>query len=153
MSGCSPLQPAPVVPATARGLLLTAGRRARRGAICALLAAVLVACGDDGNGDGATATTATTSTTSTTQATQRCANVGFTPNSDDVASDIVAIGLSCAEAEAVVRVVAAPLSATGPARSEGAGFTCVLTGRSTEALESATYECTSGTRRITFRRT
>lgn len=118
----------------------------------ALLTALLAACGDGGNGNGNGATS-TTSTTSATQTTQRCGNVGFTPNSDDVASDIVATGLSCAEAEAVVRVVAAPLSATGPARSEGAGFTCVLTGRSTEALESATYECTSGTRRITFRRT
>jgi hypothetical protein len=141
------------------------------------VAVLLVACGEGDDGDAgpsqtaaptttaAPGTTAAPSTTSTTiarttsttvrstQGTVRCSSVGFTPNSDNVASEIVATGLSCTEAEALVRAVGGPLGPGGPERASANGFTCVLTGRSSEGLESATYECTNGARKVTFRRT
>ena len=126
-------------------------------ALTAVLATGLVACGDEGDvGDGGPAVTAPATTATSAPATQtsvRCANVGFTPNSDDVASDIVATGPSCAEAEALVRAVGGPLGPNGQPRATSGGFTCVRTGRSTDVLESAIYECTSGPRKVTFRRT
>ena len=89
----------------------------------------------------------------TTATSTRCANVGFTPNSDNVASAIVATGLTCAEAQALVRRVGPPLGPGGPARAEADGFTCIRTGQSSAGLESATYECTNGPRKVSFTRT
>jgi hypothetical protein len=83
-----------------------------------------------------------------------CEDVGFSPASDNLASDITAYGPSCAEAEAVVREVGGPLGPiNGAARGEAGGFTCVRTGQDDIGLPSATYECTRGSHRITFVRT
>ncbi|HEX2047588.1 MAG TPA: hypothetical protein VHF27_07485 [Acidimicrobiales bacterium] len=84
-----------------------------------------------------------------------CANVGFTPNSDDVAGGIVAVGMTCAEAEGLVRTVGAQVGAGGPARVEANGFACVRTGQDDggRGLPSSTFECTSGSKRVTFVRT
>lgn len=88
-------------------------------------------------------------------ASARCQNVGFTPNSDDVAGDIMAYGLPCTEAEAVVRKVAGPFGPfSGAAQGEADGFTCRRTAqRDGPGLPSADYECTRGSQRITFSRT
>jgi hypothetical protein len=86
---------------------------------------------------------------------ETCQNVGFTPNSDNLASDIVAYGLPCAEAEAVVREVGGPLGPiNGAPTGEAQGFTCVRTSQyEGRGLPTATYECTRGDQRITFTRT
>ena len=82
-----------------------------------------------------------------------CANVGFTPNSDDVASSIVAFGMGCPEAEALVAKVARPLGFDAAATAEADGFRCVRTGQEDRYLPMAFYECTDGAKRITFTRT
>lgn len=94
-------------------------------------------------------------TASAPPATARCQDVGFTPNSDNVAADIVAYGLPCAEAEAVVRKVGGPLGPiNGAPRGEADGFTCRRTSQTEgRGLPMATYECTRGSQRITFERT
>ncbi len=86
----------------------------------------------------------------------RCSNVGFTPNSDDVAGGIIAAGMTCSEAEALVRTVGAQVrSVGGPTRVDADGFACVRTSQDDGArgLPSSTFECTSGARRVTFDRT
>lgn len=84
----------------------------------------------------------------------QCDDVVFTPNSENAAWDIVATGMSCAEAEAFVRKVGGPMGPiNGLPRVESDGFTCVRTSRSDRGLPSATYECTNGNKRITFVRT
>lgn len=95
-----------------------------------------------------------TVTKSAPPATADCDDVGFAPASDNLASDIVARGLSCEEAEAVVRKVGGPLGPiNGAARGEADGFTCVRTSQQQAGLPSAQYECTRGGQRITFLRT
>ncbi|MGI8810555.1 MAG: hypothetical protein ACR2KK_22440 [Acidimicrobiales bacterium] len=95
-----------------------------------------------------------TVTTSAPPSVGYCQDVGFTPNTDDVVADIVAYGLPCAEAEAVVRKVAKPLGPlTGAPRGEADGFTCVRTSESEgRGLPSAEYECRRGGQKITFTR-
>jgi len=83
-----------------------------------------------------------------------CVDVGFAPNTDNVAGDIVATGLSCADAEALVRKVgmqARPVG--GPSRVEVDGFVCLRTAESDRGLPSSDFECTSGSKKVTFRRT
>ena len=83
-----------------------------------------------------------------------CADVGFAPNSDNLASGIIAAGMSCAEAEALVRRVGARLVAVGgPERLESEGFVCVRTAQSDYGLPSSDYECSSGSKRVAFHRT
>lgn len=82
-----------------------------------------------------------------------CFDVGFTPNSDNVAGQIMATGLTCAEAEAFVRKVGVQArSVDGPARLEMDGFVCVRTRQSDLGLPAADYECTSGAKKVTFHR-
>jgi len=85
----------------------------------------------------------------------RCSNVGFTPNSDDVASSVVATGLSCLDAEGLVRAVGARVGATGgPDRLEQGTFVCIRTARRDgPGLTASDFECTSGTKKVTFTRT
>lgn len=95
-----------------------------------------------------------TVTESAPPVTARCTDVGFTPNSDNVASAIVAYGVSCQEAEAVVRTVGGPLGpVNGAPRGEANGFTCIRTSQEDRGLPSAEYVCTRGGQRITFTRT
>ncbi|HEV3400248.1 MAG TPA: hypothetical protein VG078_00350 [Acidimicrobiales bacterium] len=146
-------------------------------AALALAATLLGACGgdDDGEDRGASTTVATTTATvaptatatsgaSTTGAGQgsattraattlNCQTVAFTPNSEDAASSVTATGLSCAEAEAFVRVAGARTSPGGPAHLQVEGYRCVLVRSIQEPLPQAFYECTDGARRITFVRT
>ncbi len=116
------------------------------------------------NDEGAVATTTpTTPTTTSTSPTSgvvpnpsTCANQNFTPNSEDIAGNVVATGLTCAEAEAFVRKVGPLVGATGgPANISVDGFACVRTKEDdgSYGLPSSDYECTSGTRTVTFHRT
>ncbi len=105
----------------------------------------------------APATTAPTTTAGPTPGSGgRCADQNFTPNSDDIAGAIVAVGLSCAEAEEFVRKVGPLVGATGgPADIAVAGFDCVRTKADDGSLgiPSSDYECTSGAKKVTFHRT
>jgi hypothetical protein len=105
----------------------------------------------------ATAVPATTTTVaSTTTTAPACANVSFSSNSTDRASEIRATGLSCAEAEALVAKVGPQVSGDGgPARVEADGFACVRTSARSgdHGPPSSIFECTSGARKVTFVRT
>jgi hypothetical protein len=132
---------------------------------------VLGACGDDGEESEVGAATTTTSVvpatttaplptttttrrataTSTTAAVTRdCETVGFTPNTEDAASSIKATGLSCAEAEAFVRVAGRQTSVGGPAQLDVEGYRCVQVRTVEDPLPQALYECTNGPRKVTF---
>ena len=89
-----------------------------------------------------------------TTSAARCANVGFTANSDDGATSIVTANLTCAEAEALVRKVGPRVTTSNSARVEVDGFTCVLTGQIDDplTLPRAFFRCTSGTKTVTFTR-
>ena len=81
----------------------------------------------------------------------RCNDIGFAPNSDNLATNIVAKGVTCPEAEALVRKVGPPLGPiNGAERAEADGWVCVRTSQDLSGLPTATYECTSGNRTITF---
>lgn len=111
---------------------------------------------------GTTATTATTTTTSpprpTTSTTapdpspEQCGSVAFTPDSEDAASEITAVGLSCDEAEAFVRVAGGLTSSGGPPELEVDGYRCVRTRSEEDPLPRSFYECTNGALRVTFAR-
>lgn len=123
-----------------------------------------IACGVVGGGPVTTATTAvavatttttratgaTTTTARASGATQNCQTIGFTPNSEDAASSVTATGLTCAEAEAFVRVAGRQTSSGGPAQVEVQGYRCVRTRTVQDPLPQAFYECTSGTKKVTF---
>jgi hypothetical protein len=84
-----------------------------------------------------------------------CVQVAFAPNSDNAASNIVASGMDCIEAEALVRKAGALVGAvSAPARLEVDGFVCVRTAQNDgRGLPSADYSCTSGSKKVTFVRT
>ncbi|MDQ4132093.1 MAG: hypothetical protein M3179_02550 [Actinomycetota bacterium] len=89
-------------------------------------------------------------TTTAAPRTLDCGTVAFTPQSEDAASQIKATGLSCAEAQSVVRVVGEQTSAGGPAALDAQGYHCVRTGGQEDPLPQAFYECTKGSQKITF---
>ena len=104
-------------------------------------------------GQGATTTRQGATTTVRAAATLDCQTVGFTPNSEDAASSIKATGLTCAEAEAFVRVAGPRTSSGGPAQLDVDGYRCVRVRSVQEPLPQAFYECTSGAKKVTFVRT
>lgn len=83
-----------------------------------------------------------------------CFDVGFAPNSDNVAGQIVATGMDCAEAEGLVSKAGVhAVAVSGPARLEVDGFVCVKTAQyDGRGLPSADYACTSGPKKVTFNR-
>lgn len=85
-----------------------------------------------------------------------CVSVGFTPFSDDVASSILAAGVGCVEAEALVRKVGAQVSSSGgPSRVEVDDWVCrrVRENHPAVGLDSSDFECVSGAKQVSFRRT
>ena len=142
------------------------------GKAAGLVAVVALAtgCGQAGEEDGTTTTESTSATTTvvetTTTSTTRpastattasamtadCGTVGFTPASEDAASQIRATGVGCAEARAFVTAVGPRTSSEGPAQLEVQGYRCVRTRAVQDPLPVASYECTSGAKRITFDR-
>ncbi|MGI8809882.1 MAG: hypothetical protein ACR2KK_18980 [Acidimicrobiales bacterium] len=84
-----------------------------------------------------------------------CTDVAFSPNSENLASDIVANGVGCVEAEALVRKVGAQVrSVGGPSRVEADGYVCVRTSENDpdRGLPSSDFECVSGAKKVTFTR-
>ncbi len=145
----------------------------RTATVVAAMLLVLGACGNDGDETEGAGTTTTTTvvpsttvtpvappTSTTTRArvttttapavTRECKTVGFTPNSEDAASSIKATGLSCAEAEAFVRIAGRRTSAGGPGQLDVEGYHCVQVRAVQEPLPQAFYECTNGPRKVTF---
>jgi Cu-Zn family superoxide dismutase len=111
---------------------------------------------------GATTTTARGATTTSTRqgasttmraaGTLSCQTIPFTPNSEDAASSVTATGLPCSEAEAFVRIAGQRTSSGGPAQVDVEGYRCVRVRSVQDPLPQAFYECTSGTRKVTFTR-
>ena len=88
-----------------------------------------------------------------TAAPTRCPPVGFTPNSDDVAADITATGVDCAEATALVRRVRERHDpVTGRRFFRLPPYTCRGIRQDT-ALESTAYRCDDAARRVTWSKT
>ena len=103
---------------------------------------------------GSTTTTRAGSTTTARAAgTLDCQTIGFTPNSEDAASSVKATGLSCAEAEAFVRIAGRQTSSGGPPQVDVEGYRCVRVRSTQEPIPQAFYECTSGNKKVTFTRT
>lgn len=141
-------------------------RMRRTALLLAVLALAFAACGDDDDEEVSAASTTTTAaagttttgagggaTTETTGGApdgSRCGTVGFTPNSEDAASDITATGLSCDEARAFVEVAGTRTSAGGPQQVTVDGYRCVATHTERDPLPQALYECENGDRRVTF---
>lgn len=117
-----------------------------------VLGLVLTSCGTEPESEPAGGTTTTTlAETTTTQAvTLRCQMVGFTPNSEDAAGEVMATGLSCAEAEAFVRIAGARTSSGGPQELDVSGYHCVRTRSEQDPLPQSFYECTNGPKKVTF---
>lgn len=102
---------------------------------------------------GSTTTTRAGSTTTARAAgTLDCQTIAFTPNSEDAASSVKATGLTCAEAEAFVRIAGRQTSSGGPAQVTVEGYRCVRVRSVQDPLPQAFYECTSGTKKVTFTR-
>ena len=91
-----------------------------------------------------------TNTSPAPPATLRCGMVGFTPNSEDAASEITATGIACDDAEAFVRVAGERTSSGGPDRLDVSGYRCVRTGSEQDPLPLSRYECTNGDKKVTF---
>jgi hypothetical protein len=82
-----------------------------------------------------------------------CAAVNF-GGGENVAAQIFADGLPCAEAESFIRDNAAPWGPVqGPAHIDADGFSCERTGSSDRFLPRANYRCTRGAETIWFNRT
>lgn len=75
-----------------------------------------------------------------------CGKIAFTPNSDDIASEITARGVTCRTARRFVRAVG------GHAPKRYRGYACTKRARDT-ALASWRYRCVDGGRRISWVKT
>ena len=132
--------------------------------VVAVAAAGLAGCGDaDGDADPNAADVTTsaseptktsasgpTTTTAANDTPATCESVPFTPNSEDIASDVRAVGISCDEAEAFVRRAGARTSSGGPADLDVDGYRCVRTRTEEDPLPRSFYECSSGSKRVSF---
>lgn len=144
-------------------------RRAAAGAVVGAAALVPAACGDDDEPAAAPPTTTSTTATSTTTApttattttipmtttpaaTRECGQVGFTPNSEDVAGDITATGVTCDEARSFVEVAGRRTSSGGPPSLDVDGWRCVVTHATDDPLPRSDYRCTRGRATVTFGR-
>jgi len=99
--------------------------------------------------DGAVSTKTADYTVDPAAAT-KCESVGFTPNSEDAASEIEATGLPCDEARQFVRRAGAQTSSGGPDQVTVDGYNCVRTSYKDEPLPRSAYECKNGAKRVTF---
>jgi len=102
--------------------------------------------------EATTPTGAGATTTVRAAGTLDCRTIAFTPKSEDAASSVKATGLPCAEAEAFVRIAGQRTSSGGPAQVDVEGYRCVRVRSVQDPLPQAFYECTSGTKRVTFTR-
>ncbi len=110
---------------------------ATRLAACAAVAAVLFAVAGPAAPGHALETQA---------AAKRCADVPFTPNSDDVAANVRATRVSCRTARAFIR------SSHGHPGRRHRGFTCTATPVEGAALPQTRYRCVRGSQRLRWDR-
>lgn len=90
----------------------------------------------------------------TVPVTVECPDIGFTPNSDDVAGNIKATGATCDEASALVREVRRTHNAySGPRALERGGFTCSVVVTDSLELPYSTYTCVTGAKRVMWEKT
>jgi ABC-type phosphate transport system substrate-binding protein len=135
-------------------------------------ALVLTACGggEQTTSAGAQATQATAAVTSAAPTTAvtlppsttvapttapACPDVSFSSNPEDVATGIQGTGVSCADAQALVRSVGPQIASTdSPVQVASNGYTCARTslrsGDHGPAL--ATFDCTNGPMKVDFTR-
>ena len=125
--------------------------------VVAFVGLALGACGDDDDEPSVpteptlmTTTTILAAPTTASARTRQCESVGFTPNSEDAASDITATGLSCEEARAFVMVAGRQTSSGGPRQVEVQDYDCQRTRFEQEPLPRSFYECANGSRKVTF---
>lgn len=84
----------------------------------------------------------------------KCPQIGFTPNSDDVAGEITATGLDCGEAGALVRRTREEHGALGsPRYFRLPPFTCRGVFSDGPGLANTAYRCEDGARRVTWTKT
>lgn len=82
-----------------------------------------------------------------------CPDVGLSSGPGDLASEIKAVGLSCADAAALIGKVGPQVTPAGsPSLVESDGFSCVSEGsRGTDhGPPSAIFQCSSGAMKVTF---
>lgn len=99
---------------------------------------------------GASAAAATTAGASASADTVRCGHIGFTPNSDDLATRIRATGVSCRKARGLVRRVRERHDfVSGPRRFRAGGYRCRVV---TEEMGLAIghYRCRAGATRVAW---
>ena len=129
---------------------------------------VLTGCGGGGQATSAgalpaptsvapvTSTTVAPATTiaSTSTTSRLCPDVALSSSSAyDSATEIKVVGLSCADAAALIAKVGPQVSpAGGPPRLESDGYVCLAAGaRGTDhGPPSAMFECTSGAMKVSF---
>jgi len=86
----------------------------------------------------------------TTEVPLACADIGFAPQSDNIATHIVATGTDCPEAQRLVReVTAAHDFATGPREFTSGAFACSVVTEEV-ALPVGHYTCLEGAKKVTW---
>jgi hypothetical protein len=80
-----------------------------------------------------------------------CDDIAFTPASDDMATDIVATGVSCAEATDLVRTVAGEHNFySGPRSFTASGWACTVATGTAAPLPVGRYACALGEEEVTW---
>jgi hypothetical protein len=106
---------------------------------------------------GTSGTTPTTSTTSTQPPAARpiaCGDIAFSPNSDDMATNIVATGVSCAEATDLVRTVRGQHNfVDGPRAFTAAGWACTVSTDTASPVPVGHYRCSRGDSSVSWDKT
>ncbi len=126
-------------------------RRVLTAVTCCLIVGVPTSCDTNNSGSQPSATPQVTTTAGrTTAATLACADIGFAPQSDNIATHIVATGAGCLEAEALVRAVAATHNFTsGPREFTSGTFACSVVTEEL-ALPVGHYTCIQGAKKVTW---
>lgn len=92
-------------------------------------------------------------TGATAPSTVTCPDIGFTPNTEDMASGIRATGTDCIEASALIRRAKAEHNFySGPRAFELDGWRCTVVTDETE-LPVGHYSCVSGPKVVTWEKT
>lgn len=116
---------------------------------CTAVAVAALAIGGCGDDDPAGPQTRTPTPTATVSATpgppESCGEVAYTPQSDNGAFDITAIGTDCPTARAVATAAENQRSSFS-----AEGFGCSGQDDTEAALSSTKWTCTSGDARVTF---
>lgn len=106
---------------------------------------------------GTSGTTPTTSPTSTQPTAARpivCGDIAFSPNSDDMATNIVATGVSCAEATDLVRTVRGQHNfVDGPRAFTAAGWGCTVSTDTASPMPVGHYRCSRGDSSVSWDKT